>query len=141
MIRDIGPRGTATDPVEDVDAEGKKDGMMGREGEKERNRVNRLCYCQGSTRGLFVYVINSLLAENYFRWRLQRIFQPLPYITKATMGRDKKIANAMKRSDEHRKHKREKEQIKLKRRMQIRKEEKEKGVGEERKRVSRPSQS
>ena len=44
--------------------------------------------------------------------------------------------NAMKRSEVHRKEKREKEQAKLKRRMQIRKDEKEKGgVGEERKKV------
>jgi len=52
------------------------------------------------------------------------------------MPREKKIMNAMKRSEVHRKEKREKEQAKLKRRMQIRKEEKEKGgVGEERKKV------
>ncbi|KAK1923228.1 putative nucleolar protein [Papiliotrema laurentii] len=49
------------------------------------------------------------------------------------MVREKKIGNAMKRSEVHRKNKREKEQEKLKRRMEIRKAEKEKGVGEERK--------
>jgi ribosome production factor 1 len=53
------------------------------------------------------------------------------------MVREKKIGNAMKRSEVHRKNKREKEQEKLKRRMEIRKAEKEKGVGEERKKVSR----
>lgn len=43
-----------------------------------------------------------------------------PHITaSANMGRDKKIANAMKRSDEHRKARRAKEQVKLKRRMEV----------------------
>jgi ribosome production factor 1 len=36
------------------------------------------------------------------------------------MGRDKKIANAMKRGEVHRKSRREKEQDKLKRRMEVR---------------------
>ena len=57
------------------------------------------------------------------------------FINHSTMGVDKKIGNAIKRSEVHRKAKREKEQEKLKRRMAIRKSEKEKGVGEERKRV------
>ena len=35
------------------------------------------------------------------------------------MGREKKIQNAMKRSDVHRKSKREKEQAKLKRRLEV----------------------
>lgn len=35
------------------------------------------------------------------------------------MGRDKKIANAMKRSEQHRKSRREKGQDKLKRRMAV----------------------
>lgn len=35
------------------------------------------------------------------------------------MGRDKKIANAMKRSEQHRKSRREKGQEKLKRRMAV----------------------
>ena len=51
------------------------------------------------------------------------------------MVRENKIGNAMKRSDLHRKAKREKEQEKLKRRMAIRKAEKVKGVGEELKKV------
>ena len=50
------------------------------------------------------------------------------------MGRDKKIANAVKRSSEHRKARREKEQVKLKRRMAIRKAEKGEG-GDELKKV------
>jgi ribosome production factor 1 len=52
------------------------------------------------------------------------------------MAPDKKIPNAIKRGEMHRKGKKEKAQIKLKRRMEIRKAEKEKGVGEELKRVS-----
>ncbi|KAL7420862.1 Ribosome production factor 1 [Cryptotrichosporon argae] len=43
------------------------------------------------------------------------------------MGRDKKIQNAVKRSDVHRKSRREKEQSKLKRRMEIRKAERGEG--------------
>lgn len=55
----------------------------------------------------------------------------------ATMGRDTKgIGNAMKRGEVHRKNKREKAQEKLKRRMEFRKAEKQKGgVGEELKKV------
>ncbi|WVW80757.1 hypothetical protein I302_102743 [Kwoniella bestiolae CBS 10118] len=45
------------------------------------------------------------------------------------MARDKKIKNAFKRSDEHRKSKREKEQAKLARRMEIKKAEKNKENG------------
>ncbi|WWC92398.1 uncharacterized protein L201_007355 [Kwoniella dendrophila CBS 6074] len=45
------------------------------------------------------------------------------------MVRDKKIKNAFKRSDEHRKAKREKEQAKLARRMEIKKAEKDKDNG------------
>lgn len=51
------------------------------------------------------------------------------------MVKDRKIGNAMKRSDEHRKSKRGKEQDKLKRRMEIKKAEKGEG-GAELKRVS-----
>ncbi|ORY31268.1 anticodon-binding protein [Naematelia encephala] len=50
------------------------------------------------------------------------------------MGRDNKIANAFKRSEVHRKSKREKAQEKLKRRMETKKAEKEKGTGEQLKR-------
>ena len=50
------------------------------------------------------------------------------------MPKDRKIANAFKRSDVHRKEKRDKEQEKLKRRMDIRKAEQGEG-GEELKRV------
>jgi ribosome production factor 1 len=50
------------------------------------------------------------------------------------MPKDRKIANAFKRSDVHRKEKRDKEQEKLKRRMDIRKAELGEG-GDELKRV------
>lgn len=52
------------------------------------------------------------------------------------MAPPKKIYNAQKRSEVHRKSKREKGQEKLKRRMDIKKAEKEKGVGEELRKVS-----
>jgi ribosome production factor 1 len=53
------------------------------------------------------------------------------------MGRDTKgIGNAMKRGDVHRKNRRDKAQAKLKRRMEIRKAEREKGIGEELRSVS-----
>jgi hypothetical protein len=54
-----------------------------------------------------------------------------------TMGRDTKgIGNAVKRGEVHRKNKREKAQEKLKRRMEFRKAEKQKGgIGEELKKV------
>ena len=68
----------------------------------------------GVCRGRYILYIDYTAAQ-----RARVHYQPGSASNSIAMVRDKKIQNALKRSEVHRKTKREKEQVKLKRRMEV----------------------